>query len=34
MLFYLNRNTDNVLVGRFIGASGLGAYTVAYNTML
>jgi O-antigen/teichoic acid export membrane protein len=34
MLFYANRNTDNVLVGRFIGASALGAYSVAYNVML
>ena len=34
MVFYVNRNIDNVLVGRFIGASALGSYSVAYNVML
>jgi O-antigen/teichoic acid export membrane protein len=34
LLFYANRNADNVLVGRYVGASGLGAYTIAYNIML
>ena len=34
LLFYLNRNADNVLVGRFIGTSALGAYALAYNVML
>jgi len=34
ILSYFNRNSDNILVGRFIGASGLGAYSIAYNIML
>jgi O-antigen/teichoic acid export membrane protein len=34
LLFYANRNADNVLVGRYLGASALGAYTIAYNIML
>jgi O-antigen/teichoic acid export membrane protein len=34
LLFYANRNADNVLVGRFVGAGGLGVYTIAYNIML
>jgi O-antigen/teichoic acid export membrane protein len=34
LLFYLNRNADNLLVGRFLGASALGAYSVAYNVIL
>lgn len=34
LLFYGNRNADNMLVGRFLGASSLGAYSVAYNLML
>lgn len=34
LLFYLNRNADNVLIGRFLGASALGAYSLAYNLML
>lgn len=33
-LFYLNRNVDNLLIGRFIGPAALGAYAVAYNVML
>jgi O-antigen/teichoic acid export membrane protein len=34
LLYYLHRNIDNLLIGRFIGASALGVYTVAYNVML
>jgi O-antigen/teichoic acid export membrane protein len=34
LLFYVHRNADNILIGRFIGAAALGAYTVAYNIML
>jgi O-antigen/teichoic acid export membrane protein len=34
LLFYVNRNADNVLVGRVLGAGPLGAYNVAYHVML
>lgn len=34
LLFYANRNADNMLVGRFIGAAALGAYSIAYTIML
>jgi O-antigen/teichoic acid export membrane protein len=34
LLFYVHRNADNILIGRFVGAAALGAYTLAYNTML
>ena len=34
LLFYLHRNVDNLLVGRFLGAGALGAYALAYNIML
>ncbi len=34
VLFYLNRNLDNLLIGRFIGPAALGAYAIAYNVML
>jgi len=34
LLFYANRNADNILIGRFVGAGALGAYTIAYNLML
>jgi O-antigen/teichoic acid export membrane protein len=34
LLYYLHRNADNILVGRFLGASALGAYSLAYNIML
>jgi O-antigen/teichoic acid export membrane protein len=34
ILFQLNQNTDNVLIGRFIGASQLGVYALAYNVIL
>jgi O-antigen/teichoic acid export membrane protein len=33
-LFFLNRNSDNMLIGRYLGASALGLYTVAYSIML
>ena len=31
---YLNRNGDNILIGRYLGSAALGAYAVAYNLML
>jgi O-antigen/teichoic acid export membrane protein len=34
LLFFVNRNADRILIGRFAGAAALGAYTVAYNLML
>ena len=34
LLFYTNRNADNLLIGRFLGAAALGSYAVAYNVML
>lgn len=34
VLFYLNRNADNILIGRFVGTTALGAYALAYNVML
>jgi O-antigen/teichoic acid export membrane protein len=34
LLYYLHRNADNLLIGRFVGAAGLGVYTLAYNVML
>jgi O-antigen/teichoic acid export membrane protein len=34
LFYYLHRNADNLLIGRFVGAAALGAYTVAYNVML
>ena len=34
LLFYVNRNLDNLLVGRFIGPAALGAYSLAYSVML
>jgi O-antigen/teichoic acid export membrane protein len=34
LLFYLNRNADNMLIGRFLGSTALGLYAVAYNIML
>jgi O-antigen/teichoic acid export membrane protein len=33
-LQYLSRNADNFLVGRYLGAAKLGAYSLAYNVML
>jgi O-antigen/teichoic acid export membrane protein len=34
LLSYVNRNADNLLVGRYLGAAPLGAYSVAYNLMV
>jgi O-antigen/teichoic acid export membrane protein len=34
VLFYVNRNADNLLIGRFIGPAALGVYSVSYNVML
>jgi O-antigen/teichoic acid export membrane protein len=34
LLFYGNRNADNILIGRFLGSAALGSYAVAYNVML
>jgi PST family polysaccharide transporter len=31
---YVSRNADNFLVGRYLGAASLGAYSIAYNVML
>lgn len=33
-LFYLNRNADNLLIGRVLGPAALGAYSIAYNVIL
>lgn len=32
--FYMQRNADNLLVGRYLGAAALGSYALAYNLML
>jgi O-antigen/teichoic acid export membrane protein len=34
ILYYLQLNADRFLIGRYLGTSALGAYAVAYNTML
>lgn len=34
LLYYAHRNADNLLIGKFVGAAALGAYTLAYNIML
>jgi O-antigen/teichoic acid export membrane protein len=34
VLFYFNRNSDNLLIGRVLGAAQLGSYALAYNVML
>lgn len=34
LFFYLNRNVDNLLVGRLLGPAALGIYAFAYNIML
>jgi O-antigen/teichoic acid export membrane protein len=34
LLVQVNINGDNLLIGRFIGSSGLGVYSVAYNVMI
>jgi len=31
---FLNRNGDNIIIGRFLGATQLGFYDIAYNLML
>jgi O-antigen/teichoic acid export membrane protein len=33
LMNYSNNNADNMLVGRFAGASALGVYSIAYNVM-
>jgi O-antigen/teichoic acid export membrane protein len=34
LLYYLHRNTANLLIGRFLGATPLGIYALAYNVIL
>ena len=34
LLYYLHRNVDNLLIGRFLGPAALGLYGFAYNVML
>jgi O-antigen/teichoic acid export membrane protein len=34
ILYYLQLNADRFLIGRYLGTAALGAYAVAYNTML
>lgn len=34
VLYFLNGNADNVIVGRFLGATSLGFYRVSYSIML
>lgn len=34
ILYYLQLNVDRFLIGRYLGTAALGAYAVAYNTML
>ena len=34
LLYYFHRNADNILIGRYLGATALGAYALAYNIML
>jgi O-antigen/teichoic acid export membrane protein len=34
LLYYVHRNADNLLIGRFVGASALGVYALAYNVIL
>lgn len=34
LLFYVERNIDNVLVGRVLGPAALGVYALSYNLML
>ncbi len=34
LLFYVNRNADNLLIGRVLGSAALGTYAIAYNLML
>lgn len=34
VLIYIGRNTDNLLIGKFIGTTSLGYYSMAYNVMM
>jgi O-antigen/teichoic acid export membrane protein len=34
ILFYVNRNADNLLIGRYLGPTALGPYALSYNVML
>jgi O-antigen/teichoic acid export membrane protein len=34
LFFYVNRNLDNLLVGKFLGPAALGSYSISYNVML
>ena len=34
LLYYLHRNMDNLLIGKFLGPAALGLYGFAYNVML
>ena len=34
LLYQVTRNTDNVLIGRFLGPAAVGAYSIAYTVML
>jgi O-antigen/teichoic acid export membrane protein len=34
LLYYAHRNSDNLLIGKFVGSAALGAYSLAYNVML
>jgi O-antigen/teichoic acid export membrane protein len=34
ILRYVERNADNLLIGRYLGATALGVYSIAYNLML
>lgn len=34
VLVYVNLNGDNLLVGRYLGATALGVYAIAYNLMM
>jgi O-antigen/teichoic acid export membrane protein len=34
LLFYTHQNADRFIIGRFIGPAALGAYAIAYNTIL
>ncbi len=34
LLNYFNRNLDNIMIGKFLGANALGYYSLAYSLML
>lgn len=34
VIFYLNNNADNIIIGRVLGSAALGIYAVAYNVMI